>query len=91
LYIKHEHTSAGLDKKTVRVGKRLSVVQSTNDEISLSFEVAISHSSMMDLMKIVQDKDDNGSLTIEVSKADSQYLCVDFKLALDAVREISTD
>jgi hypothetical protein len=91
LNIKHEHLSAGLNKKSVRVGKHMSVVQSANSEISLSFEVAISHSSMMDLVKIFQDKDDNGTLIIEVSTVDSQYLCVDFKLAVDAVREISTD
>jgi hypothetical protein len=65
LKIKYDHTPAR-GEKSVRVGQRVHVVQATNDDISLSFDIKLTDESMMDLVKIILDKEDDGSLVIEV-------------------------
>ena len=43
------------------------VVQATDDDISFTFDIRITHESMMNLVRIVPDEEGDGSLVIEVT------------------------
>lgn len=50
----------------IRVGKRVEVVPAKNEEITLDFDIHISDASMMDLVKIIYDKEGDGTVVVKV-------------------------